>query len=139
MRVVLPVPPSSNVYYRVFRGRAVKSQEARAYQLAVSEAAARQLGALQPYPPGVEVALTLHWFRAMRSGDLDNRLKVVLDSLSGIIYHDDRQVVQIMATRHDDPSFPRLVVEARVVHSWSVGLAAVTAGVASKMRALWQQ
>ena len=92
----LPEPPSANRYWRVYRGRAVKSAEARAYAARVW---AICTGKLTPLTGFVSVRVT--WWRGRKSGDLDNRLKVTLDSLKGLAYQDDRQVVEIHATRND--------------------------------------
>ena len=60
------------------------------------------------------VTLTVTWFRKIRRGDLDNRLKVLLDALNGVLYVDDDQVVEIHAFRKDDRLNPRVEVEVRV-------------------------
>jgi Holliday junction resolvase RusA-like endonuclease len=64
-------------------------------------------------PLSGDVALSIIWYRGAKRGDLDNRLKVVLDSLSGVAYVDDRQIVQLTATREDRPRRPGLYVEVR--------------------------
>ena len=92
----LPEPPSANRYWRVWRGRVVKSAEARAYARAVAAIVA---GTLTPLTGAV--ALSVHWHRGRKSGDLDNRLKVTLDALKGLAYHDDKQVTRIEATRDE--------------------------------------
>lgn len=89
----LPYPPSSNRYWRVWRGRAVKSTEARAYQAAVALA---NRGAVPlTGPVSVDLVVT----RPAKRGDLDNFLKVVLDALKGIAFVDDAQIVTIGARR----------------------------------------
>ena len=45
-----------------------------------------------------------------RRGDLDNRLKPVLDALQGVAYSDDRQIVAINAVRQIDKDSPRVEV-----------------------------
>ena len=46
------------------------------------------------------VGLTFKWYiNHNRRSDLDNRLKVLLDSLTGIAYEDDKQVVEINAQK----------------------------------------
>ena len=107
MKITLPYPPSANRYWRVFRGRAVKSAEARKYQLHVGLLAKRA----GVRPVSGEVAVALELYRPQRSGDLDNFIKVSLDALKGYAYDDDKQVVEIVARRHDDKKNPRLVVE----------------------------
>ena len=98
---LLPYPPSSNRYWRVFRGRAVRSREAKAY----IEGVRRLLGHVKP--TAAEVAVELEVIRPARRGDLDNRLKVVLDALRGLVYEDDRQVVELHAWRMEAPRTKR--------------------------------
>jgi Holliday junction resolvase RusA-like endonuclease len=57
-----------------------------------------------------EVAITWRWFRARKSGDLDNRSKPLKDALQGIAYHNDSQVVEEHAYRHEDKRDPRVEV-----------------------------
>jgi crossover junction endodeoxyribonuclease RusA len=96
--VRLPAPPSANRYWRNVKGRMVKSREGRAYCKMVAHTpwddgdCPPMFGAM-----GVEV----RWARRKRMGDLDNRLKVVLDSLRGIAWADDKQIVELHAYRSE--------------------------------------
>ena len=107
MYLVLPYPPSANRYWRTFRGRAVVSAEARAYKADV-----KLKGCIPFVGP---VALIARFYRPQRSGDLDNRLKVLCDALNGHAWDDDSQVVEIHAYRHDDKARPRVEVEVRAM------------------------
>lgn len=109
IKLTLPPPPSANRYWRIFHNRAVLSEEARAYREIVARAYSERYGDLTPWPVG-PVSVTLHWFRARRSGDLDNRIKVLLDALQGLAYLDDKQVVELHAYRHDDKANPHAEV-----------------------------
>lgn len=111
MRVTLPYPPSANRYWRSFRGRVVKSSEARQYASAVG-LMCRAAG-LTGYAG--DVAVTLRFYRPRRAGDLDNRIKVCLDSLQGHAFADDDQVTEIHAYRYDDKANPRVEVEVMAV------------------------
>ena len=102
--VTLPVAPSSNRYWRVWRNRAVRTKEAEAYIAAVKRAVGRRALFLGP------VAVTIHWYRAARMGDLDGRLKVALDAFQGSVYENDRQIVELHAYRHEDPLDPRMAI-----------------------------
>lgn len=106
MNFTLPYPPTANLYWRVWRGRAVKSKKAREYQRKVALLAKSR--ARQPIigPVGVHVDV----YRPAKRGDLDNTLKVLLDALKGIAYADDSQVVSLHACRHEDPDSPRAEV-----------------------------
>ena len=114
MKIVLPFPPSSNRYYRSFRGRVVKSQEARDYQRTVVHLTAGD--ALDGFPLTGAVGLQLNFYRPQRRGDLDNRIKVLVDALQGILYSDDKQVSELHAYLHDDKQNP--CVEVNV---WATG------------------
>jgi crossover junction endodeoxyribonuclease RusA len=107
MIVTLPVPPSANRYWRVFRGRAVVSQEARQYKGFAGLFYRNAGGTLHDGP----VCLTMTVYRARKAGDLDNFEKVLLDALRGLAYIDDAQVVEIHAYRRDDKDNPRVEVE----------------------------
>jgi len=108
MIVTLPLPPSANDYWRVWRGRAVVSTEARAYKQSAALAARAQ--GLRPILAG-EVAVVLRVFRPTRRGDLDNRLKVLLDALRGVAFRDDAQVSALLATQLLDVDNPRVEVQ----------------------------
>lgn len=114
MILALPYPPTANLYWRVIRGRPVKSKAARDYQTKVALLARAALG------PGVrpltgELKVSVNVYRPRRLGDLDNTLKVLLDALRGIAYEDDSQIVHIEARRADDAANPRAVV---TVEGW---------------------
>jgi len=103
----LPVPPSANRYWRTWRGRTVISTEAKGYK-AAAKLLAHQQGAR---PITGDVKLTITWFRARKSGDVDNRVKVLADCLQGIAYHDDKQIAELHIRRHDtDSRHPRIDV-----------------------------
>lgn len=108
MKLTLPYPPSANRYWRNWRGRMVRSKEATAYMGTVAALALRAgLRGVQ-YDGAVGVTVTL--YRPAKRGDLDNSLKVLLDSLRGIAYADDSQVVRLFAERFDDQASPRAEV-----------------------------
>lgn len=56
------------------------------------------------------VAVTLLWYRSRKSGDLDKRIGVVLDTLQGAAYKDDKQIVKLTAERYEDPKNPRVEI-----------------------------
>lgn len=109
LTVTLAVPVPINKYWRVFRNRAILSAEARKYK------ATAFLGIRLGPPILGPVALKVTWFRAMKAGDLDGRLKCLLDVLQGRVYENDSQVVEIHAFRFEDKDNPRVEVEAWAV------------------------
>ena len=50
-----------------------------------------------------DIKIVINWYKkGKRRGDLDNILKVIMDSLNGIGYHDDSQVKIIIAHMHEN-------------------------------------
>jgi len=107
--LTLPVPPSINHYWRNFRGRTVVSADGREYKEKVAAICIRyQIPMLLD-----EVAVTVRIYRKARRGDIDNFMKVLLDSLRGYVYKDDSQIIQLHVYRFDDKANPRAEVEVK--------------------------
>lgn len=107
MTITLPVPPSANRYWRNFNGRMVTSTEARTYK----ESAAWLARAAGAELIAGDVSVTMRVYRPAKRGDIDNYLKVLCDSMQGVFYADDSQIVRIVAERYDDKKNPRVEVE----------------------------
>lgn len=106
MKLILPYPPTTNHLY-LTRGRfRVPSPQAKAYKADVQKRC--QIARTQPLDGSVSI--TLNVYRPRRVGDLDNTFKIVLDSLKGLAWHDDKQVTEIHGYRHDDKADPRVEV-----------------------------
>jgi Holliday junction resolvase RusA-like endonuclease len=59
-----------------------------------------------------EVKLTIDlYFGTKRRQDIDNFNKLVYDALTGIVYEDDGQVVEVLTRKHYDKENPRIEVE----------------------------
>jgi crossover junction endodeoxyribonuclease RusA len=103
--MTLPIPPSANKYWVYTGRRVVTSPEAKAYKQAVRLLAPRHI---------IEgrVAVNVSVFRPAKRGDLDNYLKVMLDALEGVLYHNDKQITEIHAFRYDDKENPRVELVA---------------------------
>ena len=97
----LPEPPSANRYWRHARGRTYLSKEAKDYRETILSAYCARYKSLRIAFPIEPLSVTFTWLRARKSGDLDNRIKQLLDALRGLAYTDDAQIVHIDATRHD--------------------------------------
>lgn len=109
------MPPSANDYWRTraFMSQRTGKPMAMTY---VSEAAKEyKQEIIDLVGPAEmirsEIIFTVRVFRPKRIGDLDNRLKVLLDALQGVIFADDKQVVEIHAFRFEDKTNPRVEVE----------------------------
>lgn len=103
----LPYPPSLNKLYATVSGRRVLSARGHRYK-ELAAALATRAGVR---PVGGPVRLTLKVYRPRKCGDLDNTLKVLLDSITGVGWEDDRQVEHIHAYRFEDKANPRVEVE----------------------------
>jgi crossover junction endodeoxyribonuclease RusA len=119
IEIVLPMPPSANRYWVTFAyismnsrnpgkpmANTVPSTEAKEYKnevrtLCIRNKVKRLHGAIE---------MDVKVYRPMRRGDLDNRLKVLIDSLRELAYDDDDQIVKITAERFEDKHNPRVVV-----------------------------
>jgi crossover junction endodeoxyribonuclease RusA len=108
INLTLPVPPSVNRYWRNIsvnnRPRTLISEEGRNYKREVALLAR----AVDPIHGPVSVAYFV--YRPRKSGDIDNYLKSLLDSLKGIAFLDDDQVVELHGYRRDDKTDPRVNV-----------------------------
>lgn len=99
--ILLSYPPANNRYYRHYRGMTVLSAEGKAFK---TEAAWRcKAAGMRVLDGNVELQVILHP-RQNKDGaaskvriDLDSPLKAVCDSLNGIGYEDDAQIVRIIA------------------------------------------
>lgn len=109
MRLTLPYPPQANHLYTIARGRKILSAQGRAYKQLVARILTRHR------PVSGDISVLLDVYRPRRSGDLDNTLKAVLDSVKGLIWHDDKQVVEIHARRFDDKTNPRVEIDFKQV------------------------
>lgn len=119
--LTVPYPISSNLYWRTYMPRGMKfpitcvSAEAKAYKLAVDKIA-RLAGIFQPLKGRVALRYLLYparpkdyekrmrirpefWDDDVRCIDLDNAAKVLIDSLKGIVFEDDKWIRKIVAQR----------------------------------------
>lgn len=130
--LVLPYPISANRYWRTYMPKGFKapvttlSAEAKAYKTAVMRLV-RTAGILAPITGRVAVDIQLYphrpqdWQRRARKKpecwdddvqciDLDNANKVLLDSLKGVVFDDDKWVRKLFAERMEPDGEARVVV-----------------------------
>jgi crossover junction endodeoxyribonuclease RusA len=91
--------------YATVRGRRVLSKAGRQYKIQVAQ--------LVPQVEFIEegdICLMARLYRPRKAGDLDNTLKALQDSLTGIMWKDDKQITEIHAYRFDDKDNPRAEV-----------------------------
>ena len=94
----LPLPPSTNTYWRNFRGRTILSKAARDYKQTVKDYVL--LNKIPYFGDARLQAIITIFPRDKRSIDLDNRLKGLFDSLQDAgVFDDDNQFDTIRIAR----------------------------------------
>lgn len=131
--VLVPYPPSLNRAYRNFRGRMVKSVAAERYFTVVAALAKKSGIELHNGPVAVDVWLhppkPKDWEKRLKKDpnavltvqrvDLDNALKVCLDSLQGVAYDNDKQITSLLVRLGDPVPFGAMAVDVTVDRRWS--------------------
>jgi Holliday junction resolvase RusA-like endonuclease len=99
-KIKLDLPPALNSVYRsrIVNGKPItyKSKESKTY----TEYVRWQLNRLRPTDQDVHLHLEFY-FR--RDRDIDSGLKVLLDALASVLYHDDRQVTRLDVWKYKLP------------------------------------
>lgn len=113
MTFTMPYPPSVNAYWLSVRGRVVLSAHAKRYK-ATAALAAKAAGVRPLTGP---VSVEMHVYRPRKTGDLDNTMKAVFDSLNGVAWIDDSQVISIEAHRYDNKKHPCVDVKVEATRS----------------------
>ena len=130
--LTLPYPISANRYWRTYVPKGFKapvttlSSEAKAYKKLVA-GIVHAAGIRQPFDGRVAVDIALYpnrpqdWQRRAKKNpecwdddvlciDLDNANKVLLDSLKGLVFHDDKWVRKLFGERMEPDGEARVVV-----------------------------
>ena len=110
VNIIAPYPISLNKYLRIFQNRTYRTKEANEYK-ANCLLLAKQAGVLEPFNEFVVVEIELYpkltdtgtklakkdslWMFKVQSIDVDNSLKVLIDSFNKVIYTDDKKIVSL--------------------------------------------
>ena len=106
--LTMPSPGSANRHSRTGKGRVYKPKAVREYQTAAGWAMASC-----PKIMG-DVSVDVTWYRERRVGDVDNKLKPLLDALKDVAFGDDAKVAALSIRRIDSPEMrPCMVVSIR--------------------------
>lgn len=104
----LPVPPGTNEWKITLKsGRVILGETFRIWREAALELARMRCPRMLTGPLFVRVRT----FRPRKAGDWDAPIKLLCDSLQGVVYEDDDQVCGGEVFRFTDPSHPRVLVE----------------------------
>lgn len=120
VRFVLDNPVSVNaLYVPVARGHMVLSKAGKEFKEAAGWEARAAMMQAGLDPTSYPVALQIEWQKPHGAGDLSNIVKALEDALIGIVYHDDRQIVQEHLWK-DEGENPLIRMGVHVV-VWEVG------------------
>ena len=127
-RLKLPYPPATNRLWRTTHTGGVSgkrgnyaSTEYKLFKAQVDSVCVK--AQVTPFLANVLISVQIDIYRPRRSGDLDGRIKGLLDALNGWAWVDDSQIVQIVARRFDDKDNPRAEVTVESVDeaTWGKG------------------
>ena len=104
IKLMLPVAPNLNHRYvnRMF----VLSTPWRKFKEDVAEICKTQ----KVKPLKGDLYMNIQWYRAKKQGDVDGKIKAVMDALQGFAYENDKQVGCLEISRHEDKENPRMEV-----------------------------
>jgi crossover junction endodeoxyribonuclease RusA len=85
-------PVSTNKRYTIARGRNILTNEYRDAKEAIAWEVKSQW---KKEPLTDDVCLNVLIYHKGRTPDIDNYLKLILDSLTGVVYEDDKQVNEL--------------------------------------------
>jgi len=105
-------PLSINRAYKVSRfgsrGGLRKSDEALDYQWRVKVAAKKAMRGREMLTGDLVLRLVAYWPR--RNADSDSPVKLTKDALQGIVFKNDRIVIEDQSRRAHDPELPRVEI-----------------------------
>lgn len=111
MKLVLEgVPRSTNHIYKFFRSRMYMTAAGTTLKKSYQLQAKHQMGFKSPTANPIALKIIL-FFNDKRKRDIDNYNKILLDSMSGIVYEDDVQIQMLTIIKQYDKKQPRIEIE----------------------------
>ena len=91
----------------MYRGRRFLSKEGKAAKESIGWEIKKQY---RSKPLKCPIGVDIDFYVPNSRSDLDNLLKGVLDCMSGLVYEDDRQIIQILTNKWIDKKEPRIEI-----------------------------
>ncbi len=109
--LTLSLPPPLNAMYRPnWHGKGVrKTDECKDWEME-TQAICRTLG-MRVIPASIRIRMTVDLYYGSHERDIDSSLKATLDCLQGVVYENDRQIVELAVRKFQDKSAPRLEID----------------------------
>jgi Holliday junction resolvase RusA-like endonuclease len=104
---VLTAIPSVNSLYR---GRRFLTKEGKETKEAIGLEILSQVGSILPTEEQVSLEIKFY-FGNKRKNDIDNRLKALLDCMTGYLYGDDSQIKELHVYKEYDKENPRTEIK----------------------------
>jgi crossover junction endodeoxyribonuclease RusA len=95
----LEYPPSINSYWRRAGHRIYLSPAGKRFKSDTAIDVLAALGKVEPLTGRLGVQIELVAPNKVRDSDIDNRIKCVLDSLEGLLFINDSQIVELIVKR----------------------------------------
>ena len=114
MKIILKGNPiSNNSIYKRGKGKSFyMTDKAEALKNDYAWQAVVQVGNKELLSGKLEVKIKLY-FEDKRKHDIDNYGKLLLDSISGIVYDDDSQIIKMQVEKFHDRENPRIEIELK--------------------------
>lgn len=107
------MPLSVNRLYTTARGRRILTGTGRVNKEALAWEARTQYRGL-PLKGDLSVSVDVYW-PTKRNHDIDNPVKSLLDSMSGILYEDDQQITELHLKKSYDKANPRVELSCHIL------------------------
>lgn len=105
-QIVLKTKPIS--VNQLYRGRRFLTANGKSVKELMGYEAKKQYAGK---PLKCYIGLDIDFYVPNHRSDLDNLLKATIDCLTGILWDDDNQIVQILTNKYIDKKNPRITIE----------------------------